>query len=98
MRLIDANALAQRFSALQECASMRDHVYLMGVLSVIDNAPTVDAAPVVHARWEDATLIIAGIRHPQTKCTACEKVYWGYRTECNYCPNCGAKMDGGAEC
>jgi len=59
----------------------------------LDNFPTVDAAPIVHGRWEDATEIIAGIRFPQTRCTACGKAYWGYRTECYYCPNCGAKMD-----
>lgn len=50
MRLIDAEALAERFVAMQECASLRDHVYLMGVLSVIDSTPTIDAVPVVRCR------------------------------------------------
>lgn len=65
------------------------HVLNMA-LTKLEGLPAMDA---VHGRWEDATEIIAGIRHPQTRCTACGKVYWGYRTECYYCPNCGAKMD-----
>lgn len=59
-------------------------------ISKLEGFPAMD---VVHGRWEDATEITAGIRFPQTRCTACGKVYWGYRTECYYCPNCGAKMD-----
>ena len=47
MRLIDADALSQHFAAMQECVSIRDHMYLMGVLSVIDRAPTIDAVEVV---------------------------------------------------
>lgn len=62
-------------------------------LHKLEGFPPMDVATVVHGRWEDVTEIIAGIRHPQTRCTACGKVYWGYRTECYYCPNCGAKMD-----
>ena len=50
MRLIDADALSDRFEAMQEGANMRDHVYLMGVLSMIDNTPTIDAVPVVRCK------------------------------------------------
>jgi len=94
MRLIDAEALAERFVAMQECASLRDHVYLMGVLSVIDRTPTIDAVPVVHARWIE----IRGEMWNELlgqKCSNC-----GRRVRnCgeNYCPKCGAKMDGGSD-
>ena len=61
-------------------------------LREIEMAPAVDAAPVVHGRWIPAELhksfgVLRGV-----KCSVCgeEKVGKGY----NYCPNCGAKMDG----
>ena len=45
---------------------------------------------VVHAKWE---------RKPGTKhewwCPACKRVFPYSYTSHNYCPNCGAKMDGG---
>lgn len=85
VRLIDANALAQRFSALQEGANLRDHVYLLGVLSVIDNAPTIETAQAAHGKW-----LVYGIEHKSCKCSVCGDVY-AYLY--NYCPNCGAKMD-----
>lgn len=46
---------------------------------------TVDAAPVVHGRWEVCD--DCGI----TRCSACK---WNFEShiEYKYCPNCGAKM------
>lgn len=94
VRLIDANAMRDDWLENGE----NEYIYdTNAVLESIDSQPTISAVPVVHGRWEDATEITAGIRFPQTRCTACGKVYWGYRTECYYCPNCGARMDGGAD-
>lgn len=90
MRLVDADALAAHFAAMQECASLRDHVYLMGVLSVIDRTPTIDAVPVVHAMWEWG--------QGGWCCTACGKRSLVEAVAfAKYCPRCGAKMDGGAK-
>ena len=108
VRLIDANALLKEFEKRQEqqvneyCDCFLNDAQELStewwcVEDAVTAAPTIDAVEVVHGRWEDATEIIAGIRFPQTRCTACGKVYWGYRTECYYCPNCGAKMDGGED-
>ena len=48
-----------------------------------------DVAPVVHARWENYSPITI-------KCSHCGHVIHDWRySECKYCPNCGAKMDGG---
>ena len=69
------------------------------VLSV----PVADAAPVVHGRW---VLHYAAIGAPYTECSRCcadiavpmvggEFLKLDMR-EMPYCPNCGAKMDGGA--
>ena len=58
-----------------------------GLLGLIDNAPTVDAVPVVHGHKVDDGGFYA-------RCSQCD----GVLPLCaNYCPNCGAKMDGGAD-
>ena len=61
-------------------------------VAVIEEIPTADVAEVVHARWERV--------RSNWHCTGCHK---GYRitngapmaSSFSYCPNCGAKMDGG---
>lgn len=57
-----------------------------------DKIANIDAAPVVHARWEDD--------HMDSKCSACgtafhDDMFWiqGYCIAPKYCPNCGALMD-----
>ena len=53
--------------------------------------PTVDAAPVVHGKWIDNGVPESVL----SKCSVC-----GYScgsSSFNFCPNCGAKMDGGDE-
>ena len=50
--------------------------------------PAADVAPVVHARWiEDGSGIII--------CPKCNRGYNLVPQFTHYCPNCGAKMDGG---
>ena len=50
------------------------------------DAPTVDAVEVVHGRWNPSGN--CGYR-----CSNCD--FWvAFRSLNNYCPNCGAKMDG----
>nr|WP_294371946.1 hypothetical protein [uncultured Ruminococcus sp.] len=60
------------------------------VVNSIENAPSVEVAPVVHGRWiED---------HDYLKCPECGIMVKRDFTffdigDWNYCPNCGAKMD-----
>ena len=50
--------------------------------------PSADVAPVVHGKWGDSIAKYGILRH---KCSVCNKYsHMAY----NYCPNCGAKMDG----
>lgn len=61
----------------------------------IDSQPTVDAVPVVHGRNLDAdtpSLFECSVCH-----WSCIDTYYGDTADYNYCPNCGAKMDGGNE-
>lgn len=56
----------------------------------IEDAPAADVAPVRHGRW----LCVDTDTEQFFLCNRCKKKeYW----ESNYCPNCGAKMDGGAD-
>lgn len=55
-------------------------VSLSAVRKFVSNRPAVDAEPVRHGRWEHGL-----------QCPFCNQID---TTKPNYCPNCGAKMDG----
>ena len=58
------------------------------IYAVIDNAPAADVAEVRHGRW------IAS--HDEfCTCSLCKYPVYAAWNATNYCPNCGAKMDGG---
>lgn len=81
MRLIDADAL-KFFHAINEGSVI--YVPLRDIVS----APTIDAEPVRHGHWCDNGIkgsILNG-------CSICGYTCGAYSF--NYCPNCGAKMDG----
>ena len=86
MRLIDADAFLERMSRTDR---------FFGVVYDINDAPTVDAVPVVHGRWLTWEEQFPG-RTPRKKsmlgvlCSACHN---HADNMSNYCPNCGAKMD-----
>lgn len=84
------------------------------ILTEIEYAPAVDAAEVVHAKWEwfeewnpsspdhPRECDDCGWRCGHCKTSLADMVggYWDdfYETpKLSYCPNCGAKMDGGQE-
>lgn len=54
-------------------------------------APTADVAPVVHGRWN----VVEGRRLDNAICSNCGRRFQAYYERYHYCPNCGAKMDGG---
>lgn len=55
----------------------------------IEALPAADVAPVVHGRWMPFHSKTAG---DMQYCSACKI---GFDAKTNYCPCCGAKMDGG---
>ena len=85
VRLIDANALMNKVEKCTASKSVKALTFIM-----VQDAPTVDAVPVVHGRWE----LYPSDR--SIKCTNCKMefplMHMPYTR--NYCPNCGAKMDG----
>lgn len=60
---------------------------------ILMDAPTVDAVEVVHGRWHDVYMT-----SPTTytaTCSVCNvRNDIPHPWRANYCPNCGAKMDG----
>ena len=61
----------------------------------IEDAPAADVSPVVHGRWEYIPQTLNTLS--QFRCPFCR--WWSLDPSIdgayNYCPNCGAKMDGG---
>ena len=64
------------------------------VLREVSDAPTVDAVPVVHGRWEPHDRVFGD---NFLVCSKCQFVSEDKATRryYHYCPNCGAMMDGG---
>ena len=60
------------------------------VFRMIYEAPTEDVAPVVHGYWKGKPL--AG--YCTVRCSVCWSAFLDNAGRWNYCPNCGAKMDG----
>ena len=85
-RLIDANAMREDWLTNGE----NEYVYdTNAILDSIDAQPTVDAVEVVHGRWMEFNTMMT--------CSVCDKDWYYDDNNCdefNYCPNCGAKMDG----
>ena len=106
-RLIDASAWK---SFYEDKKNILDRFYThdAGYEDALDNVddwmdaqPTVDAVEVVHGRWEkytDDKFMGYGadgrMRYRKVYSYKCSKC-WSYTAvKHNYCPNCGAKMDG----
>ena len=98
MRLIDADALIADLydekkhnlliARFKLCtADMVDLKFL------INEAPTIDAAPVVHGEW----IWTERGDEDYEQYFVCSKCGQQQYVETNYCPDCGAKMDGGKE-
>ena len=89
-RLIDADALYTEVTEKYRdivAGAYPFNIVAYDMAKLVENAPTVDAVEVVHGRWEKYQV------PPIMLCSECD---WGtgLQSDFNYCPNCGAKMDG----
>ena len=102
MRLIDADAL--RADAITRSGGTEfafDNCYPFWQFSqAIAQAPTIEAAPVVHGRWEKFTHSAflgykdGGPIWADRAVYRCDHCHFGTIAKHNYCPRCGAIMDG----
>lgn len=75
------------------CNDIEEHIKKLGCMDFIARA---DVQEIKHGKWklcyEDWRMQIAG-----DECSACGFQHYGTCiSHYHYCPNCGAKMDGGA--
>lgn len=85
MRFIDADKFSFILALMDAALSSLNEDT---ILDLVDSAPTVDAVPVVHGRWETNS------DRPDTLiCSVCKCGFdmWKHDPH-NYCPNCGARM------
>lgn len=74
---------------------LNNSLIISWLIRIINEIPAADVAPVVHGRW---------VWDEETDCWVCSNCeasalnnYRGNSTDSNYCPNCGAIMDGDGE-
>lgn len=104
MQLIDADAL------LKKCIEGdSDNKFTEGynfavqeISAKITLAPTIEAEPVRNGRWIQSDALDYkdpnGVIHVHGMCSCCRLIY-DFRdmtSRFKFCPNCGARMDGGA--
>ena len=105
-RLIDADTLKQTF---QQWANVPEYNeaernIIRAAIITVENAPTVDAAPVVHGRWEfcgDDDIVCSECGARYYKKWLLQSFYTGPGSDrmdgFGCCPYCGALMDGGKD-
>lgn len=92
-RLIDATPILQDFYKIAdrlEGKNPYENVKIKAYRRCFErlaDAPTIDAAPVVHGEWKFDDFDGDG------KDYTCSICGWSCYSDSNYCPNCGAKMD-----
>lgn len=90
-RLIDVDAAIDRYYAEYKKQDIYDGSQDRDWLKrCIDEAPTIEVEPVRHGRWVK--------RGQDIFCSECDEesgyTWAGASRYSDYCPNCGAKMDG----
>lgn len=69
------------------------------LMELVEKAKAADVAPVRHGRWIEPTRLYYGAK--QYECSICySDTFWKKHSiteKYTFCPNCGAKMDGGAD-
>lgn len=93
---IEREALITKFKKMELGEhGLVERLFADGVYAVIAAFPAADVAPVVHGRWEYIPQTLNTLS--QLRCPFCG--WWSLDPSIdgtyNYCPNCGAKMDGG---
>ena len=96
MRLIDGDALLKNIRRAVYPSDLATTIAVGICESHVKDMPTIDAAPVVHAKWE-----MDYSWHGHCRCSNCHgtsvEAEWLNRYMWPYCPNCGAQMNRGED-
>lgn len=63
-------------------------------VTIVEDFPSADVAPAVHGRWIEQEKYTFGTMYD---CSICGDRILDNGHAWNYCPNCGCRMDGGAD-
>lgn len=92
--LIERKAVYKALDNIGGCGATDDwakgyDAAIDAAICIVENTPAANVAPVRHGEWQEINGIF--------RCSLCEYSFEheGYQHFFNYCPNCGAKMDGG---
>ena len=96
---IEREALITKFKKMELGEhGLVERLFADGVYAVIAAFPAADVAPVVHGRWIHSRYEDCSEQFELVKCSQCNHEAYAmafYVRGGNYCPACGAKMDGG---
>lgn len=91
---VETGSLACLGCGHEHSCSVHGCAILRAARERIVNAPAADVAPVVHGRWVSDE---ADVLFRCSECWTQISTSWDYDDlRWNYCPDCGAKMDGEA--
>lgn len=99
---LDRSSLVARMKYYEEHTTegSSEHYAYSAALREIRNAPAADVAPVAHGKWVHSRYDRSSEQFDVVKCSRCglEAYAMAYHVrDGNYCPRCGARMDGGNE-
>ena len=101
-RVIDADELNEKLERVEHESKLRSAIlpYILHtyVYPIIERLPAIDAEPVRHGHWIDCADFEQCSECKGTQLKTINTIY-GAATwmKTDYCPNCGAKMDGGKD-
>lgn len=94
---IDREKLLKRFNIDDMMNVNGTLISLREAQETISNFPAADVAPVRHGKWVHSRYENCSEQFEMVKCSCCGHEAYAiafYVRGGNYCPNCGAKMDG----
>ena len=90
MRPIDADALMrEQKPECDKCGAVRESCLIPCIMAMVEDAPTIEVEAVQHGIWTDTDDEIG-----KFICSVCNGYVYRMFGKSNYCPHCGAKMDG----
>lgn len=92
--------MADEYIRREDALKALQNNFYSTAMDIINRVPPADVAPVVHGKWVHSRYDRSSEQFDVVKCSRCglEAYAMAYHVrDGNYCPNCGARMDGGME-